>query len=233
MKRKLVLIGSLVFVLTGLLYAIGGRERYRFRDPHPVAYYKMDDNAANTTVIDSTGTKNGVYMDYQTPVNTSTGSVAGKINSALDLDSDEWINIGNHGASIKSIAIWVNPDSVSVTAYLMRVGSLAGTSVYITILNGTVTKNGLTTGTQVIYVDGIVGSTVTANWHLVVLTSTVGVTASHLQMGKQSTSGCFDGLVDNLMLFTDVLTPKEVKRLYNNGRGTESLQPGRRERYRF
>lgn len=152
---------------------------------------------------------------------TDAAHVDGKINGAFDFDgSSDYIKIGDTASDVKSIVMWVNPDSV--TAHTDYPIDLNGTD-YITIVNGTVTKNGFATGTQIIYVDGKVASTVTANWHLIGLTSTVGFTADDLDIGREG-SNYFDGLIDNVVFFSIELTPDEVKRLYNNRNGTEILQ---------
>lgn len=185
-----------------------------------IAHWKCNDNAASTTVVDSVGSANGVYTDNVTGVNTSTGSVASKayVGTALDLDSDEWINVGNQAGSVKSISLWCNPDDVTAhTDYLI---DLDGTN-YITIVNGTVTVNGFAASTEVIYVDGAIASTVTANWHHIVITATAGFTASDLDIGRLEGSGYFDGLIDNVMLFDMTLNIDEVKALYHGGHGTE------------
>ena len=184
-----------------------------------VAHWKCNDNAATTTVIDDLGGSNGVYTDNVTGVNTSTGSVASNsgVGTALDLDTDEWIDVGNQASSIKTISLWCNPDAVNVTDYLI---DLNGTD-YITIVNGTVIVNGFAASTEVIYVDGVVATTVTANWHHVVITATSGFTASDLDIGRLGGSGYFDGLIDNVMLFDTTLNIDQVKSLYGAGKGTE------------
>ena len=84
------------------------------------------------------------------------------------------------------------------------------------------TVNGFAAGsTEVIYVDGVVGTTVTANWHHIVITATVGFTASDLDIGRLQGSGYFDGLIDNVMLFDTTLNIDEAKALYHGGHGTE------------
>ena len=58
------------------------------------AHYKMNDNAATSVVVDSISGNNGTYSDSGGAINTATGSVAGKINTALDLDGgDEFISV--------------------------------------------------------------------------------------------------------------------------------------------
>lgn len=184
-----------------------------------IAHWKCNDNAASTTVVDCIGGNSDVYTDNATGVNTSTGTVASNsyVGTGLDLDTDEWIDVGNQGGSVKSISLWCNPDAVNVTDYLI---DLDGTN-YITIVNGTVTVNGFAGSTEVIYVDGAVISTVTANWHHVVVTATAAFTASDTDIGRLEGSGYFNGLIDNVMLFDTTLNIDQVKALYNGGRGTE------------
>ena len=186
-----------------------------------VAHWKCNDNAASTTVLDGIGSSNGVYTDNAAGVNTSTGTVASKagVGTALDLDTDEWIDVDNQASSIKSISLWCNPDSVTATTdYLI---DLDGTN-YITIVNGTVTVNGFAASTQVIYVDGAITSTVTANWHHIVITATAGFTASDVDIGRlEAGPDYFDGLIDNVMLFDTTLNIDQVKALSYGGHGTE------------
>jgi len=185
-----------------------------------IAHYKMNDNLPTPVVVDSTGTKNGTYSDLGVPVNTNTGSVAGKINRALDLDTDEDVDVGNHGGSVKSIVMWINPDAVNIIEWPISLDASSG----IKITNGVVSKEGFASGTQVIYVDGEVGTIITANWHLIGLTSTVGYTASLLFIGRLSGTA-FNGLVDSVILFNKILNKQEWAWLYNRGHGTENLMP--------
>ena len=73
-----------------------------------ISYYKLDENAANTTVADAHGSNTGTASD-----NTSTLSIAGKINTALDFNGvDENVSMGdasdfNFGTSDFSIQAWV------------------------------------------------------------------------------------------------------------------------------
>ena len=184
-----------------------------------IAHWKCNDNAASTTVVDSVGSANGVYTDNATGVNTSTGTVASKagVGTALDLDTDEWINVGNAGVSVRSISMWVNPDAVNVTGHLI---DLNGTD-YVKQTNATLSVGGFAGSTEVIYVDGVVSSTITANWHHVVVTATAGFTASDLDIGRLEGSEYFDGLIDNVMLFDTTLNIDQVKSLYSAGYGTE------------
>jgi len=83
------------------------------------AYYKLDDNAATTTVVDSVaGTYNGTAQ-----VNTSTKTATGKISSALTFNgSSDYIDIQQPlplGNLPRSINFW------------MKLDSSAGTGLYV------------------------------------------------------------------------------------------------------
>lgn len=60
-----------------------------------IAQWKMNDNAANSTVTESINGHNGTYQDTGGAINTNTGSAAGKINTALDFDGDEEVEIAS------------------------------------------------------------------------------------------------------------------------------------------
>ncbi len=113
------------------------------------AHWPMNDNAASTAVVDAVGSNPGVYTDNVTPVNTSTGSVAGVNSLALDLDTDEWIDVNGMSVNVKTITFWCNPDSVAGNDYPIDLDY----SNYISIESGVVTVTGFA-GTQVIYVNG-------------------------------------------------------------------------------
>lgn len=120
----------------------------------------------------------------------------------------DYIDIGNHGGSVKSVAMWVNPDAVNVTDYLICLDG----SVYVRIKNG-ILQSGSLPGTQVFYVNGRVGTTITANWHFIVWISTWGFTASNLDIGRMAGSDNFAGLMNNVMLWNRELLADEARLL--------------------
>jgi len=187
-----------------------------------IAHYKMNDKLADNVVVDETGNHNGVLKDPGGVPLTVAHSVAGKINYALDFDgNDDCIDVGNTGESVKSVAMWINPDAVDVTDHVISLEPL----VYLRIINGTLTIGSALPPTQTLYVDGVVGTAVTADWHFIVWTSTIGFTASDLDIGRLVGSGYFDGLIDNVILFNKILNKQEWAWLYNRGHGTEKLMP--------
>ncbi len=82
-----------------------------------IAHYKMNDNAASTTVVDTTGNHNGDFNDVTGDANTSAHSVAGKIGTALEFDgTDDYIVIVDHDDF--SFGDGSNDSSFSISAWI-------------------------------------------------------------------------------------------------------------------
>jgi len=80
-----------------------------------IAHYKLNDNAASATVVDSAGSHNGTYKDSGGNINTSTGAMSGKINGALDFDgTDEYVEIADHADFTPALT----PFSISAWCYM-------------------------------------------------------------------------------------------------------------------
>ena len=80
-----------------------------------IAHYRMNDNAANSTVLDVTGNHNGNYKDSSGNINTDTGSTTAKVDRGLDFDgTDEYIEIADH-ADFTPI---LTPFSISMWVYM-------------------------------------------------------------------------------------------------------------------
>lgn len=84
-------------------------------------------------------------------------------------------------------------------------------SDYIEIDTGNVTPISFP-GTTTIYVDGLVGSAVSTAWHHVVVTDTVGISATDLLLGRVS-GNFFDGCLDDVRLYDRILTHEEIDEL--------------------
>lgn len=88
-----------------------------------IAYWKMDDNAANATVTDEVGNNTGTFQDPGDNPNTDNHTVAGKIGTALDFDgADDYIDCGDHSSTNFinattdfSISFWYKMDAVGNT----------------------------------------------------------------------------------------------------------------------
>jgi hypothetical protein len=74
-----------------------------------IAHWKMNDNAASTTVVDSMGSYNGTFTPYNTNVRSFAGYAA-NTNTALNCNSDAYTDCGNVTSfdynTPFSIALW-------------------------------------------------------------------------------------------------------------------------------
>ena len=140
------------------------------------SYYKFDENAANTTVSDATSTNTGTST-----VNTSTLSVAGKINTAFSFDGSTndyevgFSTVFGMSETSSSINCWVNLDSTSENGAFVSIGkaeSDPGGDGY-SIGVGSTTFND--SGNHLIGIYEVVrwfnsGTNIGTGWHMVTLT---------------------------------------------------------------
>lgn len=88
----------------------------------PIAHWKLNDNAASTTVIDAMGTYNGTYISAGGSANTADHGVVGKVNNALDfVGDDDYIEIADNTIFSPvdtpfSISAWVNMHEATLFA---------------------------------------------------------------------------------------------------------------------
>jgi len=201
-----------------------------------VSYYKLDETSG-TTVTDSHGSIDG------TNNGPATVGVTGKINTAYDFESadSDYIsgdsNIGITGNDVRSISVWIKPESVTGDFYIAGIGDtgLANQAFYLTIYNSQIRVVDINTNTPV--------STGTINvgewYHLVVthdgtdtilyINGTQNATASsktyntannNIFMGSNSAGILnFDGIIDEVGFWKRTLTSSEVSELYNSGNG--------------
>ncbi|MDD5501964.1 MAG: hypothetical protein PHH26_00685 [Candidatus Thermoplasmatota archaeon] len=166
-----------------------------------------------STIPDEMGTYNGTYQSGTTAINTPDGAVTGKINGGLDLDlaNTESVSVGNP-PGVKSITAWIKPDNLTGTKRIFQLT----TANSFQLVGATLGRNGLTAGspTVVYYVDGQVTATVPndGQWHHVVITLTAAFTCSTARIGGNVNR--FDGMIDDVRLYNDVLTPAEVNLLF-------------------
>ena len=80
-----------------------------------VAHWKMNDNAATTTVIDSRNTNTGTFSDAGGDPSTAAHTTAGKTNSALTFDgTDDFVAVSDSASldvTTITISAWINRDS--------------------------------------------------------------------------------------------------------------------------
>jgi len=109
-----------------------------------VAQWTMDDNAANTTVVETVAGNDGTFIDPSLPVNhspspnTDAHAAVGKFGGALEFDGvDDYVTTsfaGVNGTAARSVSLWIKGTSVDqdATPYLVAWGEIdsfdAGTS---------------------------------------------------------------------------------------------------------
>jgi hypothetical protein len=117
----------------------------------PIAHWKMDDDAATATVVDTMGSYNGIYKDKDGNVNTEDGASTGRFDGALNFDGREILDGGTElyvdtGDTFQStfrgsfsISMWVKPtDGRPLTSgtYLFGVSEVSETDcVWIVLAN--------------------------------------------------------------------------------------------------
>jgi hypothetical protein len=214
--------------------------------PDPVGQWKMNDNANNTTVVDSSGNGN----DGTAQQNTSVLHTNGKINGALTFDgTTDYVDCGDIdiGTGPRTFAAWVRADSTSgVTAIigkdtgsatteagwlyqsssniLWKLRNPAGSS--IRMFTTTLTTGGwhflvatYDTTDMHVYFDGVLDD----GPLLGTVPDSVPDNSIPLQIGARGNGAYkFNGTIDNVMIFNKALTPEEIAALYNAGNGTEA-----------
>lgn len=126
--------------------------------------------------------------------------------------TDDYIDVGTGPGSVNTVLLWVNPADIAGNDYVIE----TATFNFLVIATGTLTATGFSGGTQVLYTDGVAGTTVTANWHLIGITTTVSVNADNLEIGRARPAGVeyLDGLIGETLLFDRVLSAPDVKSVY-------------------
>lgn len=140
--------------------------------------------------------------------------VDGVFGKALDFDgSNDVIDIGSTGETVKSVNVWVYPDSVTSIDIIDFDGGTHSVEVGEATV-GTITATGFSSPT--IYVDGSAGSTLaTGSWQMITVTTATGFTASDLDIGSETSF--FDGKIDAFKMWPRVLTTTEITALNTDG----------------
>lgn len=174
-----------------------------------ITHIKADNLLAHWRLDTGTGTEDSTGNYDGTLIGTPTWP-AGQFEEAVDLDGiDDCVDVGAGPSTVRSVALWVNPDANDVTEYPL---DLNGTQ-YIKIASGAVSAEGFTSAT--IYIDGSIGTTIEASeWNHIVVTTETAINASDLDIGRKDTS-YFAGLIDDVRLYERVLSTKEMGFLAN------------------
>jgi len=215
-----------------------------------ISHWKMNDDEANTDVLDSKGSNDGVLNGGD---NTEDISVEGKINKALDFQGadSEYISVPADvsftNLNIGSISLWINTDTIDMkfafgygtndTNYF-RLNVDGDGKIKFQAEEGNILKiniqsdNNITTGT----------------WYHVVITQDGSNAQMYINGVAQDHSGqtnfgtwfnditsgsfyigyrlawagyAFNGKIDDVRIYNTAISAYYIKLLYNNGAGTE------------
>ena len=211
-------------------------------------YWKMNDNAADTTVLDASGNgMNGTAMR-----NTSVLHTTGKIDGALTFNgTSDYVDVGNVvGTGAYTKVAWVKRTTAAGNFYNNIISSdtqsnffwipyhqgyklTAGHNLDYYVVQDSVAipaddnyyfvavtfdPCNATTGRMVLYKNGV--QVDEANNVVIPIAST------KTYIGRFLTGYYFGGSIDNAMVFNRALTAAEIAALYNGGNGTEDIDAG-------
>jgi hypothetical protein len=214
-----------------------------------ILWYKLEDNAANTTVVDNAGNS----LTGTSQANTNTMSVAGKVGNALNFDGAVDYILASDNVLFRfantgfTISMWVNYDTTQTTTLITK-SNLTTTGFAVTVASNAMS---ISIGNSVSIVSTASGITFSnATWTHLVITYTLvnpsgtgnilrfykdGVlittatnvlpmadnTTNSFSLGARSSgSAKTDGKIDDVRLFNRPLDQTEVNFLYNGGSGT-------------
>lgn len=181
--------------------------------PAPLAYWKFDD-AQGTTASDSTSNvASGTLAGGTIPTwQTEDQCISGK---CLFFDgATSTVTVSKVITSIKTVAMWVRPNSLSSGALI----DLDGGTHYIDYnSSGVITTHGFTSPTY--YINGIATTTPTLivnRWNYVQITTGTGfASTSSMTIGKYATgSTFFKGFMDLVKLYPTALSANQAKADY-------------------
>lgn len=175
-------------------------------------YLKFDDGqgttAQDSSLYNNDGTISGAAWQSEDQC------ISGK---CLWFDgSNDSVTVANTVSGVKTVSFWVKPNSFTSTTPLL---DLDGTNKITTNSSGTLSASGFSTPT--IYVNGVVGTAISANaWSYVTVTTATGVTASSIKVATDNTN-YLKGFVDEVLLYSSTRSAAEVKTDYNS-RGSDA-----------
>lgn len=141
-----------------------------------VIHCKLDDNAANTTVVDSTGNYSPTLVGGNTTADLSVAGPSAAIPLALQLDgANDYVNassgvLSDITGSAYTFVSWIKPANITAVHYLAG-GRTSGASGWFATFIGTAAGDPIRVtheGTSGHHVSGASG--ITANWHHVAVT---------------------------------------------------------------
>ena len=206
----------------------------------PLAHWKFNDAADTNAVADSSGNDH----DGTASQDTNDMTVTGHINGALEFNgTDDYVNISDH-ADLRlttggTIMAWIKPDSLGETAgrIVDKSTTTSGTNGFLFCLSSTTRLQFRVSG-HVATLSGN-GAFALATWSHVAV-SFDGTTvkfygdgemiseqayaylppnvAGDLRIGQRAgaTDRSFDGVIDDVRIYSTVLAEGEIRKLYND-----------------
>lgn len=196
---------------------IGARDWEGYLDEIRIAKNALSDDwvAAEYHNQSSPGTFYTV-SDAVTNSTPASQAVPGRLGQAARFDgADDEILLGDLNATIKTIAFWIKTSDTTTQEVL----DLDGTD-HIEINASSQIAPASFPGTTNTFIDGQPGSSITSDWHHVVITDTAGIDASAVVLGKVG-STFFDGILDDVRFYGHVLSANTIQRLYEMGATTK------------
>jgi len=234
----------------------------KYWDTGCVAHWKMNDNAADHVIADSSGNN----LNGTSQVNTNTMTVAGKINTALEFDGA--VDYGrvadnallNFGTGDFAASFWMKTTTAGEMRFLNKGISGQGWEIYIMAgknCPGCFVGDDAEVSSYGNFIS-YTGNLRDGSWHHIVLNfdrdgnvtpyiDNVAYTGFSISLSSGSVSnlqdfaiGIFDdwvstkytGYLDDIRLYNRLLTLDEIKLLYNTGNGTEKV-PALYESFNF
>jgi hypothetical protein len=134
-----------------------------------------------------------------------TTVVAGEYSKARYFNgTSDYINVGtlNNGTAVKTVDFWIKP--VTTSGELIDLNGAA----YITASSGSLSATGF--DNPIFYVNGVASSTISAgSWQHVAVTTTIGINASAVNIGKRGAS-FFNGTLDDIRIYDYTRTSAQV-----------------------
>lgn len=207
-----------------------------------LAYYKCDDNAANTTVTDSTG--NGNDGTATTNTNNLYDATA-KIGSSFDFSASEKVPLTNmlSGEAEFSYCAWVQTNALGAyRRVISKDNNAVSYNILLRMTNGNKFQGSVNNGAGDTYITGSTTIT-TGTWYFVAVTYSSGHLNLYVNGSSDATevttatgnlrtasdiltmasyrdaTGQWDGLIDEVSVWNRALTSTDITDLYNSGSG--------------
>lgn len=206
----------------------------------PLAHWKCNDRKINTVVVDSMGNYQGTASATTTALSVE-GHIGGDDDQgALGLDgANERVTAGAI-SGIKTIAFWYKQiGSLAIGRLVGDTSPVATKRIQVAIDDPKLVlsfgEDDVTINDEIFYVNGVVGVDIVTPtaWNFIVMTTATGFDAGDFVFGDIIAFGTAHGHFDNVMIWDEILTPQEIARSYNYGRGTERTYDDERLRERY